>query len=195
MITPEVRIDSEGTEVLTVKELKDWGKVPGDAEDQLIDEMIKAIRQLQEQWTLRSFVEKTITAHWSIVPKSGEIELPYGPIRSITSIKRVYEDGTLSDALVEGTDYYIIGMDFQTIKLYTRWQSAGQIITGLRVVYTAGHGDGSGEVELPAPIRQAMLRHIITDYDQRDDLEVYNPVLYDWTKEALQPYKQGNLWL
>jgi len=191
----EIRIDSESsTDVLTVQELKDWGKIPGSADDQIISEIIKAVRQLQEQWTGRSFIEKTLTVNWDEAV-SAELELPFGPIRSITSIKRVYEDGTLSDALVEGTDYFIKGMDFQTVNLYKRWQSAGQIITGIRATYTCGHGTGTGLVTLPDPIRQAVLRHVITDYDQRDDLEVYNPVLYDWTKEALQPYKIANLWL
>jgi hypothetical protein len=53
----------------------------------------------------------------------------------------------------------------------------------------------TGLVSLPEPIVHAMLRHVITDYDQRDDLEVYQPVLYDWVKEALQPYKIDELWL
>jgi len=190
----EIRIDSEGTEALSVAEVRSWGKIPGTAEDALIERIIKSVRQLQEQWTGRSFIEKTITAHWDRLDDLF-IPLPYGPIRSITSIKRVYEDGTLSDTLVSGTDYYIRGMDFKTIALYKRWQSAGQIVTGLRVEYTAGHGSGSGQVALPEPIRQAMLRHIDTDFQQRDDLEIYQPVLYDWTKEALQTYKIDNLWL
>jgi uncharacterized phiE125 gp8 family phage protein len=196
MINPEVRFNTEGTEAITVKNLKDWGKVPGDADDQVIDDMIKAVRQLQEEWTLRSFIEKTITANWTAMGYERSIELPYGPIRSIESIKRVYSDGTLSAALVEGTDYFITGMDFQVINLYTRWKSTGQIQTGMRVAYTTGHGTEEGEswVALPAPLRQCMLRQVITDYDMRDDLEVYNPVLYDWTKEALQPYKRRT-WL
>ena len=194
MINPEVRFDTEGDEAITVKNLKDWGKVPGDADDQIVDDMIKAVRQLQEEWTMRSFIEKTITANWTAMGYERSIELPYGPIRSIESIKRVFADGTLSDALVEGTDYFITGMDFQVVNLYQVWSSAGAVQTGLRAAYTTGHGTGDGEVELPAPLRQCMLRHVITDYDMRDDLEVYNPVLYDWTKEALTPYKRRT-WL
>jgi uncharacterized phiE125 gp8 family phage protein len=191
----EVRIDSESaTDVVTVQELKDWGKIPGDTEDELIADMIKACRQLQEEWTGRSFIEKTLTVHWDQV-SSFELELPFGPIRAITSIKRVYEDGTLSDALVESTDYFIKGMDFKVVNLYKRWQSAGQIVTGIRAVYTCGHGTGANLVTLPEALRGTVRRHVITDYDQRDDLEVYNPVLYDWVKEALQPYKIANLWL
>ena len=192
----EIRIDSESSnEVITFEDLKAWGKVPTDADDGIITNMIKAIRQLQEEWTGRSFIGKTLTVNWRTLEGRIYVDLPYGPIRSITSIKRVYEDGTLSDALSEGTDYYVEGLDFQRVNLYTRWTSAGKIITGLRVVYTAGHGSGTGLVELPGAIRQAVLRHVITDYDQRDDLEVYQPVLYDWVKEALQPYKIDELWL
>lgn len=190
----EIRIDSEGTEAITAADVKNWGKIPSDAEDTLIDNLIKAVRRLQEDWTGRSFIEKTITVNWRQADFRS-LEVPMGPVRSMTSIKRVYEDGTLSDALTESTDYYTVGMDFPQIRLYKRWQSAGKVITGLRVTYTAGHGSGDGEVALPDPLRQAMLRHVVTDLNQRDDLEVYQPVLYDWVKEAIHPYKIANLWL
>ena len=194
MINPEVRIDTEEMEAITVKNAKDWGKIPSDADDQIVDDMIKAVRQLQEEWTMRSFIEKTLTANWSSLGTDRSIELPFGPVRSIESIKRVFADGTLSDAMVAGTDYFITGMDFQPVNLYQVWQSAGAIQTGLRVAYTVGHGTGEGLVTLPGPLRQCMLRHVTTDYDMRDDLEVYNPILYDWTKEALTPYKRRT-WL
>lgn len=185
----EVRIDATAsTDVVSVKEVKDWGKIPGDAEDDIIADLIKSCRELQEQWTMRSFIEKTLTGHWDKI-EDARIELPFGPVKSITSIKRVYEDGTLSDALVAGTDYFISGMDFKVINLYTRWQSAGQIQTGLRVVYVTGHGTAAGENPIPEPLKETVLRHVTTDYDMRDDLEQTQAVLYDWVKEALAPYR------
>lgn len=188
----EIRFNTEVTaDAVTVDEVKDWGKIPSSAEDNIIESMIKSCRQLQEQWVGLSYIEKTITGHWNKL-EDAVIELPYGPIVSVESIKRVYEDGTLSDALVSGTDYFLSGMDFKAINLYTRWQSAGQIVTGLRVEYTAGYGDNSHD--LPEPLKTALLRHVTTDYYQRDDLEVYTPVLYDWVKEALAPYRRDNLW-
>lgn len=190
----EVRIDSESAnEVITFEDLKAWGKIKGTADDGLITGMIKACRQLQEQWVGRSYIGKTLTVHYDTL-EDHQVQLPFGPIRTITSIKRVYEDGSLSDALVEGTDFFISGMDFKVVNLYKRWMSAGQIQTGMRAVYTAGHGDGTSQVKLPEPLRQTVLRHVITDYDMRDDLEVYNPVLYDWVKEALAPYRMET-WL
>jgi hypothetical protein len=58
----EVRIDSESSnEVITFEDLKAWGKVPTDADDGMITNMIKAVRQLQEEWTGRSFIGKTLT--------------------------------------------------------------------------------------------------------------------------------------
>lgn len=188
-----VPLDGEN-EPVTVAELKSWGKIDSSAEDTLINDLIKQVRELHEEWTGRSYRGTTITAHWNEI-RGAEIPLPFGPVRAISSVKRVYEDGTLSDSLTETTDYFVKGMDFKTINLYKRWQSAGQIITGLRVEYTAGHGSESGELALPGPLKEALMRHVVTDYDMRDDLEVHTPVLYDWTKEALQPYKIANLWL
>jgi len=191
----EIRIDSESAnEVITFQDLKAWGKIPGTADDGLVTGMIKAVRQLQEQWTGRNFIGKTMTVQWDQV-REAVLDIPFGPVRTVTSIKRVYEDGTLSAALTEGTDYFLSGLNFQKINLYKRWQSAGQIVTGVRCVYTSGHGDGSGQVPLPDPIKQALLRHVLTDYDQRDDLEVYQPTLYQWARTALQPYKVAGLWL
>jgi len=195
MLNREVSFSSVGTEAITAADVRAWGKIPSTAEDSVIGYVIKAVRELQEEWTGRSFIGKTVTVNWRSLDGSIYVDLPYGPVRSITSIKRVYEDGTLSDALVEGTDYYAEGMNFKTVKLYTRWSSAGKIITGLRAEYTAGHGSETGQVPLPNVIRQTMLRHCVTDLAMRDDLEVNQPVLYDWVKEALQPYKIDNLWL
>lgn len=191
----EIRIDSLGTtDVVTVQEVKDWGKIKGDSEDHIIADLIKSCRELQEQWTGRSFMEKTLTVHWDKLDSPWEIPLPLGPIRSITSIKRVYLDGSLSDALVSGTDYFISGMDFQVVNLYKRYSSAGQAQTGLRAEYVVGHDDGSTYVRIPEPIKETVMRHVITDYAMRDDLEVYNAVLYDWVKEALAPYRMET-WL
>ena len=191
----EVRIDATAdTDVVSVKEVKDWGKIPGDAEDDIIADLIKSCRELQEQWTMRSYIQKTLTAHWDQI-EGFQIELPYGPVKSITSIKRVYADGTLSDTLTAGTDYFISGMDFKVVNLYKRWSSAGgQIQVGMRVVYVTGHGSETGENPIPEPLKETVLRHVITDYDMRDDLEQSQTVLYDWVKEALAPYRRET-WL
>lgn len=185
----EVRIDTEGTDVFDYDAVRAWGKIPGTADNALITQMIKSARQLQEQWTGRSYILKTLTVHYDQLD-GLQIQLPFGPIGTISSIKRVYEDGSLSDALVEGTDFFISGMDFKVVNLYKRWSSSGgQIQTGMRAAYACGHGSGDGEVDLPEPLYETLMRHVITDYDMRDDLEVVNPVLYDWVKEALAPYR------
>ena len=48
----EIRIDSIGTaDVVTVAEVKAWGKIKGDSEDDIIADLIKSCSSLQEQWT------------------------------------------------------------------------------------------------------------------------------------------------
>jgi len=192
----EIRIDATATtDVVSVQQVKDWGKLKGSTEDDIIDQLIKSCRELQEQWVGRSFIQKTLTGQWDQITEAV-IELPFGPVKSVTSVKRVYEDGTLSDALTVNTDYYLSGLAlYKKINLYTRYHSAGQIVTGLQIEYVTGHGTAAGETPIPETIKETIMRHVLTDYAMRDDLEVPVPVLYDWTKEALTPYRIDNLWL
>ena len=183
-----------GSEIISVAELKTYAGINGTGHDTLLGEMILAVRELHEEWVRLSYVSRSITAQWSRMD-GLYIRLPFGPVYSIDSVKRVYDDGTLSDALVEGTDYYVKGMDFPELKFYARWTSAGKVITGLRVVYDCGYGSGSGEADAPGQLKQMMLKHLATDYKNRDDLEQYIPVMYEWIKTGLAPYRKEIAWL
>lgn len=182
-------------EVLQIGDVKDYAGVNGDGRDALLSEMIPAVRELHEQWVRLSYLSRTVTAFWDKLDPDNTIFLPFGPVYSIDSIKRVYDDGTESAALAEGTDYYKIGMDFPKVRLYSKWSSStGKVDTGIKVVYSCGYGSGSGEADMPAPLRTMMLRHIKTDLNSMDDNETYVPVLYQWIKEGLAKYRKEIIW-
>ena len=191
MNSPEIRIDATGSELLSVTDVKDYAGISGTGRDDQINMMIPAVRELQEQWTRCSFVPKALTAQWAKGDYADGLFLPFGPVISIDSVKRVHDDQTLSDALVEGTDWYKAGLDFPWIHFYKKWTSAGKVVTGMRIQYSVGWGYGSGEGPLPDPIKTAMLRHITTDILNLDEPDSWRPVLYDWVKAALAPYRRG----
>jgi uncharacterized phiE125 gp8 family phage protein len=69
-------------------------KVTHATEDTLIANMVKAARQFIEKFTKRSFVTQTWEYYADKFPT--EIELYYGPVASVTSVKYYDTDGTLT---------------------------------------------------------------------------------------------------
>lgn len=146
----DVKITDTGAEPCTLAEAKNWCKIELaiTEEDALITELIKTARLLCEGFTNVSFVEKTIEA---IVNNSlGGIELPYGPLKTFTSL--INEDG---ETLVLNTDYKLQGVLFKTIQ--TPCDSY------LKATYVAGY------TTLPTNFKTAVLQQVAYLYENRGD--------------------------
>lgn len=94
------------TEPVLVSDAKSWMKIGFDTDDIIIDGLIGTARRILEGFTGLSFGAKTITAYMCVEDKW--LDLPYGPVATITSITRI--DGIAStDVLVAGSDYELVG--------------------------------------------------------------------------------------
>lgn len=75
---------------ITVEEAKANGRIDDDAEDAVVDGCIKAALAHAEKWTGAAFQSQV----WELVldkfpASSTEIEIPYGPVISIISVKYI----------------------------------------------------------------------------------------------------------
>jgi len=84
---------ADGTEPVTLQELKDWGKIEQDADDALITALGKAARRVCEQYTGIGFLSRELTI--GINNSNGGFALPYGPVT--VDPTGVNEDGTAID--------------------------------------------------------------------------------------------------
>lgn len=137
------------TEPVTLAEAKAWIKVADSYSDDntIITALITAARQILEEYLSISIASKTYT----VVLKNllGDMELPYGPITSITSVTDW--DG---DALTLNTDYILSGEDFKRLDTKTDY---------IKFVYVAGYST------VPEALKLAIKMQVGYMYEHRGD--------------------------
>lgn len=145
---------------VTTAEAKTECQIDFSDDDTLIANLIKSATQYCENYIDGSIQQQT----WEVQFEIGEDEyyIPRGPVSSVTHVKRVYQDGTLSDVLTNGTDYYLKGMDdiwFEPVT--TTFNTTGNTQIGWRIEFVAGWTSGSE----PQAILDAILKTVRHFYD------------------------------
>lgn len=143
---------STPTEPVTLAEAKEWCKIELAIaeEDTLITELIKTARLQVEGFLNISLVDKTVEAHLNNT--LGGIELPYQPIKELTSLKN--EDET---ELTTG-QYTLRGVFFKSIK--------SPCDAYLIANYTTGYSNTN---PLPKQFKTAVLQQVAYLYENRGD--------------------------
>lgn len=120
-------------------------------DDTKLTALITQCRELIEEYTGLSLAEKTLKA--IIRNECGDIEIPRGPVNTITSIKDV--DG---NTLTSGTGYQLRGNQFKWIE--------SPVTCYLEIVYTAGYKSGN---PIPNGLKRAILEEIAFRYTNAGD--------------------------
>lgn len=181
------------TEPISLDEAKLFCKVTGTGDDTLFTMLIKAAREEYENYCGVSLAEKTLIAEWDKIPDNGIIQLPYGPVKSITAVTLKYEDSTEADETLDlNDDYYVTKTPWSEIRIayLSAWTR-----TRLRVEYVVGYG-ATGCPALPYQLKIAMLKDILTQYDMRENINIGNvvtSVMSNAGKMIAHPYKR-TLW-
>jgi hypothetical protein len=114
---------------------------------------------------------------------TGEIELPFGPVQSVTSIKAYLRDN--SEVTVDPAIY---SLDGQGCRIWLNenqiWPVELRDRDAVRVEYVAGYGAGN----IPKPILQAIKQHVLVMYEARSGCE-----LPGGSVALLAPYKRLDL--
>lgn len=142
----QIKIDStDGSEIVTLQEAKDYARIDTDSDDTLITSMIVSARQALETYLSRDIVAKTRSY---FVPSSSDgcINLPFAPIDTITSVE---SDG-------EALTYTAYGLDDKYIQLES------YPATRVTIVYVTL---GMTEDQLKTSIKML----VSTYYDNRED--------------------------
>jgi len=177
-------------EPVSIQEAKLFCKVSGTADDALFSLFIRQSREWVEQYTGCSLAEKTIVAEFDRIPNSGTIELPQGPVKSITSVKVVYEDTDDGEETLDlNDDYYVTKSPWSEIRvaylgLYHR--------STLRVEYIVGYGSTNCP-PLPIALKVAMMKDILDQSDNRENF-VSGTILRELSnnsKELAAPYRRN----
>ncbi len=163
----EVTTDPQGPPVTTPEVLNYLKAQYGtDAvEDALVDIMTNKAVDLLQDYTGLSFITQTRKI---FLESYGEkVPIPYGPVQSVTSVSRL-ENG-VATALVQGTDYYLLGLNEKYLKFSKVWKSGVLTDYSLEVEYIAGFTDHNELEDFPDGLKEPIFRQINDDYYYRSE--------------------------
>lgn len=191
-------VSTTGSEPITAAQAKaylkqEYGVIA--SEDVIIERQITAARQLCEAYIDSSIVEKTIRTtffefqEWDYYSDGSVVlELPRGPVKSLTSVKKQVP-GVSDETLTLNGNYYKLGQDWPRIKVSvaaTVTTSAAYDTDGYLVEYVAGM------TSVDAQLVEGMLKTIADMYVNRGNETVEGSVAqltYD-AKMLWNPYRQ-----
>lgn len=152
MNTSRKLITAPTVEPVDLGEMKGELSINDPVQDTEITSRIKDARAWAENYTERSFNTQT----WEIaLNQFCDIELPRGPVQSITSVTYFDSDNTqqtLDSAVYELDDYGHVPV-FR-LAPDQDWPSVYDRNNAIKIRYVAGYGDN--DTDVPEPIRRAL---------------------------------------
>jgi uncharacterized phiE125 gp8 family phage protein len=148
-------ITEPAVEPWVLNDVKAMLAIPDTESDTAITSYIVSARRQAEQYLQRKLITQTLEMPLDDFP-SGSIELGYGPVQSITSVK--YDDADGVEQTIDSANYTLdnYGMKVWLHPAYSyTWPSPRSTPNAVRVRYVAGWGDAGSDV--PDDILQAML--------------------------------------
>jgi hypothetical protein len=179
-------VTAPAVEPVTVSEAKAWLRLDGDAEDTLLEQLITAARTSAEQYIRGSIISQTrkltldltcsrfgdnlpegvydmpVTALYGGLPTV--VELPAGPVQSVTLVKTYGLDNTES-TYSSGNYYLDTAGDRLVLNYGAIWPTNLRPQASCAITYVAGYGVTSKDV--PEPIKRSILIHVASLYEQR----------------------------
>lgn len=175
---------STDTFPITINAMKDYLRVDGSEDDELIASYMNAAVEAIKQYTRRAIKTETFVYKADGFSEVGDdrlfqlgpgvhtgsrpyltgggdtLDLPFPPLQSVTSVV-TYDRGN-NAATYDASRY---GVDLQSGRIYLNegetWPSDLRAQDAVEVTYVAGYGSGS----VPAPILQAFRLHVSGMYD------------------------------
>jgi uncharacterized phiE125 gp8 family phage protein len=143
----DVQFDDENiTEPITLTEAKNFCKIDISTDDDLINVLITAARQMCEAYTGVGFVEHNALAVLNNM--NGDIYIPYGPMIAINSV-----ENDTDTVLVLDLDYTLGGNEFKRLRT--------PLANNITIDYTTGY------TTLPEALKTALLNQVYYLYDNR----------------------------
>ena len=184
-------VTGPAAEPVSATEAKLFCKVDFADDDTLFTILIKSARQQVEKYLNRALITQTLKAYY--VNYSNRVYLPYGPHQSVSSVVRKRRNE--SETLTVNTDFYTMGVN----QLYLDLEPTGSInppgvsqqeaLTNwnLEVEFVAGYGTAGTDV--PQPIKEAILKIVETNYDNRSNIGSGMVAMPNEAKLLLAPYR------
>jgi uncharacterized phiE125 gp8 family phage protein len=174
----QIAEDQPNVEPVSLNEAKEYARIDGIAEDQLITALIKMARLHCESFCGKSLVPKTITITSFAFPY--QFQMPYGPLLEETDVTKVVtidQNGTETNL-----NYQVNAGLYPKLMILGGNQSYK-----FKTVYTAGF------TTVPEDIKLAIKMLVNTMYERREDFSDLQAIPSPLgVKALLMPYKTYN---
>ena len=160
-------------EPVGVDEAKAHLRIDGVSEDALIASLVLTSRLHIEAALGLALIDQS----WRLVldawPKDGIVKLPMSPVTAVSAIR--VRDGEGPSTLVNADNYDValVGRPQRIIPKSASWLQPATRAAGIEIDFIAGYG--AAAVDVPAPIRQALLLLVAHWYEHRDPFEIGTP--------------------
>lgn len=184
-------------EPITLTEAKAHARIDSTAEDTLITSQIIAARRLCEQYCDRAFINQTWRVTYDIDEEptaKSFINLPYGKVQSITSIKS-YDSENVATTL--DTDYYRLSGNRIVLNDNYDWPTLDRTYDAFEITYVVGFGALASDI--PQDIKQAILMTVSHFFENREAFidpmgaGTQQVMLPFGVNALLQPYKNYSI--
>lgn len=150
------RVSEPASEPLTLAETKAYLKIGNNSDDTLITDLIVTVRKAAEQFLSSSLITQSWKLSYDKYTPSC-INLPMGPVQSVTSVTAITRDG--SQSVISSAGYYLSSGNRKLVF------DASPLSHRVEIIYVTGYGATAANV--PSPIRYGMLAHIDAIFDGR----------------------------
>lgn len=184
-------IEGPAAEPVSLSQAKLFLKIDGSEDDELVATLITAARLMVEAASNRILISQT----WRLVldewPWDRVLRLPVGPVSSVLSA-RVLDAASTPQPVPANVLVLEPGNDPPLIRINGSPPSIGRLARGLEIDVVAGFGPDAAQV--PAPLRQAVLRLAARWYENRGDVVTRDAAALPAEIAALvQPFKRVRL--
>lgn len=164
----------------------------GHDDDDYVAAMITAARIQVETATRRVLIDQTWRIYRDDWPPTAVVELPLAPVRSVAAIVVYDADGEPTTLPASGWRLDAAGSPARIAFLAAR-PAPGALVNGIEIDVVAGYGPSG--VEVPQPLRQAIMVLVARWYENREGYAygVVPSSVADLFESLIAPYRVRRL--
>lgn len=164
-------VTAPAVEPVTVDEIKEHCVIGNDDDNSILRRLVKVARMGGETFIEHQFVTATRETTWDSWGVSSDIELPYPPLQSVTSVTYVDDDDVLRT--ISTDDYEVVTAGIVGfVRPVDEWPT-GKTLT---VRYVCGWPLVDGEPTTPEDIRHWIMVRVADLYEHRESFIVGQPI-------------------
>lgn len=181
-------------EPVSLAEAKEWLRVDGNDEDELLSALIVAARLTIESHTRRFLVTQiwrmSLDAWLFASGAAPELFLPFAPFQRVAAIRVL--DGADVPRTIDPAAYVAPpASDGARIRFKTAPPAPGRSTNGIEIDAVAGYGDRA--TDIPEPLRRAILMAVAHWHENRGDQAGAAPGLPPGAAALASPFRRERL--